>query len=122
MSLLVLGLVPGSASSALADCYRPNCWGAIAIGTSNGAWAWVVNHPSSGSARSRALYKCNGRCNRVLVFRNSCAAYAVAYNGGWGWSRNYSNRAGAVRRALYECRRYNPGRGCRLRVWACTSR
>ena len=122
LPLLLLGFAPLTAQSAKADCYRPNCWGAIAIGTGNGAWAWVVNHPTAGSARARALRRCNGRCNRVLTFRNSCASYAVAANGGWGWSNGYANRAGAEQRALFECRRYNPGQGCRVRVWACTSR
>ena len=120
-SLFVFGLVPASAAPALADCFKPNCWGAISIGTRNGAWAWVVNHPTANNARQRALRKCRGRCNRVLTFRNSCAAYATSRTGGWGWARRYNKNA-AIRRALFECRRHNPGQGCRLRVWACTSR
>jgi hypothetical protein len=122
LGLLALAVTPVATSAARADCYRPNCWGAIAINTSSRAWAWVVNHPDAAVARRYALARCNGNCNRVLTFRNSCAAYALANNGGWGWSQGYRDRVGAESRAMYECNRYNPGQGCRVRVWACTSR
>lgn len=124
VSFLVLGLFPvTTAGSAQAACYPPNCWGAIAIGTRNGAWRWTVNHPSGNIARRRALYQCGGRCDRSLVFRNSCGAYATpaTFSGGYGWATRYT-RGAAERAALYQCRRYNPGQGCRIRVWACTNR
>lgn len=122
LCLLALAAVPAAATAARADCNRPYCWGAIAINTNSGAWAWVVNHPTATTARQIALARCNGNCNRVLTFRNSCAAYALAANGGWGWSQGYADRAGAENRAMFECSRYNPGQGCQVRVWACTSR
>lgn len=98
--LLALAFTPAVSPAAHADCHRPNCWGAIAINTNTRAWAWVVNHPNAGVARQYALSRCNGACNRVLVFRNSCAAYALAANGGWGWSQGYQDRVGAESRAL----------------------
>jgi hypothetical protein len=123
VSLMAMGMFTSSGGTARADCYPPNCWGAIAVGTHNGAWAWVTNHPTAGSARQRALWKCHGRCNRSLVFRNSCGAYAIpaTRGGGYGWATRYTRYA-AQRAALYQCRRYNPGQGCRVLVWACTTR
>lgn len=126
LSLVVFATFGGAtlavtASSAEANCRVPNCWGAIAIGTNNGRWAYVYNYPTAGIARRRALNRCRGGCNRVLTFRNSCAAYAVARNGVWGWGGGYRSRGAAQARALRECR-IRRGRGCRIRVWSCTSR
>jgi hypothetical protein len=123
ISLLALAFVPGAASSASADCYKPNCWGAIAINTHTGRWGWSVNWPSRAIARRRANAKCNNRCDRSLVFRNTCGAYATPSNfrGGYGWATRY-NKYAAQREALRQCRIYNPRQGCRVRVWACTSR
>lgn len=126
MSLVVFAAVGGAtltvtASSAEARCRVPNCWGAIAIGTNNGRWAYVYNYSNRSTARRLALRRCRGACNRVLTFRNSCAAYAVAGNGVWGWGGGFRSRGAAQRRALRECR-IRRGRGCRIRVWSCTSR
>ncbi len=122
LCLLVLASPFAVATAARADCARPNCWGAIAINTNTQAWAWVVNHPNAQVAQQLALTRCNNNCNRVLTFRNSCAAYALAANRGWGWSQGYRDRGAAEARAMDECNRYNPGQGCQVRVWACTSR
>lgn len=120
--LLAMSITPAATTAAQARCFVPNCWAAIAINPNGRAWAYVYNYPSANAARRGALARCRGRCSRVNTFRNSCGAYAVANNGGWGWSANYRNRRAAQSRALYECRRHNPGQGCRIRVWACTSR
>lgn len=122
LCLLALAFTPAVTTAASAACNRPNCWGAIAINTNTRAWAWVVNHPSEALARQYAVARCNGACNRVLIFRNSCAAYALAATGGWGWSQGYRDRAGAEARALYECNRHNAGQRCQVQVYACTSR
>ncbi len=122
-AILSMFLIPAQAQIASASCTRPNCWGAIAINTRTGQWGWSVNWHTRSFARHRALAKCSGACNRTLVFRNSCGAYATPSNfgGGYGWATRYTRYA-AEREALRQCRRYNPGQGCRVRVWACTSR
>lgn len=122
LCLLGLALAPVTATSASANCRVPNCWASIAVNPTTRAWGYVYNHPTSASARRGALAQCRGNCSRVTTFRNSCGAYAVANNGGWGWSSRYANRGAAQARAMQECNKFNPGQGCRIRVWACTSR
>ncbi len=121
--LLSFVFIPIEAQVASARCFKPNCWGAIAINTRTGRWGWTVNWPSRAIARSRANAKCGNQCNRSLVFRNSCGSYATprTFNGGYGWATR-TTRFAAEREALRQCRRFNPGQGCRVRVWACTSR
>lgn len=116
-----LALMTLSTQAAHASCYVPNCWGAIAINTRTGQWGWSVNHPTRGRAHAAANARCGYRCNRTLTFRNTCGSYALAANGGWGWATRY-NRYAAQAEALRQCRIYNPGQGCSVRVWACTSR
>jgi hypothetical protein len=121
LSALAAGIILSafSAQTAQATCYVPYCWGAIAINT--GQWGWSVNHATRGEAHAAANSRCGYRCNRTLTFQNQCGAYALAANGGWGWATRYSRYA-AEAEALRQCRIYNPGRGCQVRVWACTSR
>lgn len=119
LTVMLFGVATFATSqSASAACNIGNCWGAVAMNPGSGAWAYSYNYPSRASARASALQRCGGRCTRVLTFHNSCGAYAVGYNG-WGWGSS-RNRESAQSRALYECRRRTGG--CRVRVWACTSR
>ncbi len=119
--LIALTALGATSRSALADCSAPYCWGAIAINTNTGQWGWSVNHPAREVAHRAANARCGYRCNRTLTFQNQCGAYALAGNGGWGWATRYSRQA-AEAEALRQCRIYNPGQGCSVRVWACTSR
>ncbi len=122
-ALLAFSFLSVAAPAAHAQCYAPYCWGAIAINTHTGQWGWSVNHGTQGEARAAANARCGYRCNRVLSFRNTCGAYATpaTLSGGYGWATRY-NRYAAEAEALRQCRLYNPGQGCRVRVWACTSR
>ncbi len=123
VTLMAMSLYVTSGGTAEASCYSPNCWGAIAIGPRNGAWAYVTNWPTANIARQRVAVKCGGRCDRAITFRNGCGAYAIpsTRGGGYGWAIRYA-RSAAQQAALYNCRRTNPGRGCHVAVWACTSR
>jgi hypothetical protein len=54
----------------------------------------------------------------VVWFVNSCGAFAKGTSAyGWGIG---GTRAAAEERALAECRKR--GGGCRIQVWACTTR
>jgi hypothetical protein len=112
VSLAVIGL----STPASANCYTGNCWGAVAYGP-NSESAWVVNHSTQASAKSRALAKCT-TCTRVLTFQNTCGAY-VTGSGGHGWATS-RNRQEAVGSAMMQCSKV--AKNCTLRVWACTTR
>lgn len=119
--LAVLFAVTGVAmfpGEAAADCRRGNCWGAVAIGP-GGAAAYAVNYPTRAIAGRAAMARCEGRCERTLTFRNSCGAYALGAGGRYGWG-SHRNRATAQNIAMTQCRRAT--RGCRIRVWGCTTR
>jgi uncharacterized protein DUF4189 len=112
VAILAGAMMLAGAAPAAADM-----WGAVAYGP-GGAWAYAYDFPTRGAAQRAALGRCNGRCQQVLTFVNSCGAYVVG-QGAYGWG-NDDTREGAITRAMAECR-VRTG-GCQLRVWACTTR
>lgn len=114
---LMIGVAAIGVSSSDAQS-RQKRWGAVAFGP-NGAWAYSVNHWSRQSAKSAALRRCRGRCKRTLSFYNICGAYAVGYDGSYGWATRRTKSLARVA-AMRQCRTRTDG--CRVRVWACTSR
>lgn len=122
LSVLLFGAIPGTASSALATCYAPSCWGAIALNPATGKTGWSVNHQQARDARSQAVIKCGSSC-KTVTFSNRCGAYAMTTSpkGGYGWSTHYDARHARLE-ALNQCLRAHPGQGCGIVVWACTDR
>ena len=123
LALLGVSALIGAAAApttALADCQAGNCWGAVAFGP-RGAWAYSYNYPARHIAERVAQRNCNGRCNRVLTFANSCGAYASGPNAyahyGWGNAQS-AHVARAI--AMKECNARGPN--CFIRVSACTLR
>lgn len=111
---IVLGLAAGSAQAGA--CGYERCWGAVAIGP-NGAYGFAHSWSNETDAVNTALQGCNGNCDVVRSFYNSCAAMAQSSNGGWGWAYAGS-RDVAEQNALSYCRDYGPN--CQVRVWSCS--
>lgn len=121
LGALALAALAIGTGSAQANCYRGNCWGAVAFGPQGASYA--VNFPSREAAHQAALNSgscVGGRCARVLTFQNTCGAYAAAPNGGWGWGTDARGGQFAQQRAMYECQIRN--QGCSVRAWGCTTR
>jgi hypothetical protein len=119
-ALALAGLAVG-AGSAQANCYRGNCWGAVAYGPHGASYA--VNFPNRQAAQQAALNSgscVGGRCTSTLTFHNTCGALASAPNGGWGWGTDARGGQFAQQRAMYECQSRN--HGCTIRAWGCTTR
>ena len=115
IAALLIGFAAAGVSTSQAQ--PRNLWGAVAYGP-NGAWAYSVNHWSRRQAQNAALRRCRGRCSRTLTFYNTCGAYAVGARA-YGWATR-RNKYAAQNVAMRQCSRRTYG--CRVRVWACTSR
>lgn len=111
---LAMGLLPGLAQAG--QCGYAYCWGAVAVGD-YGAWGYAYGQPSDTAAANVAQSGCEGNCNILKTFYNSCAAIAVGNNGGWGWAYE-KNRELAESSAMNYCMDY--GRNCEVKVWACS--
>lgn len=98
-------------------------FGALAIDAPQGpAYGFAIDYSSEDGARAAALGKCGSKCQTVVVFNNTCAAYAADQTRGssvfgWGYAPSQEN-ASAL--ALGYCRQYG-GKSCKIRVWACES-
>ena len=117
-ALVTVGLLIAGTGFAAAEN-----WGAIAIGP-NGAYGWAYDFPSRQAAENAALSECGGRCQRKLSFADTCGAYATATDASgniraYGWATRQSKEE-AQMVAMQECSKY--GQGCRVHVWACTTR
>ncbi|PIT91319.1 hypothetical protein COU17_00810 [Candidatus Kaiserbacteria bacterium CG10_big_fil_rev_8_21_14_0_10_49_17] len=114
---IVLSTLTATATPARADCYRPNCWGAIAFNRYTHSWGRALNYPNMWSARNAANYRCSGSCI-VIHFRNACGAVYVSGNG-YGWAtRAYHNSAKSA--AYWSCRQRNGY--CSFLLSGCTAR
>ncbi len=113
---LVLGVLMMPGAALAGQCGYELCWGAVAVGN-NGAWGTAYGQYSESAAVNRAQSGCQGNCNIVRAFYNSCAAIAMADNGGWGWATE-KNRELAESSAMNYCMDY--GRNCRVKVWSCS--
>ena len=115
--LLALVCAAAVADTARAgECGYKYCWGAVALGDL-GAAGRASGMRSSPGAVDRAQQTCSGKCDIVEMFVNSCGAIAqdskaTAY---FDWD---DTRALAEAKAMARCEA--EGKGCRIRVWACS--
>jgi len=111
---LVVFLIGGIAAQA-------QNFGAIAYSPSSGANGYSYDYGSRGGAQNRAMSECRKRardCRIAIWFKNACGAVATGRNGwgsGWGNDRNR-----AELEAIKSCNQHSGG--CRIKVYACTSR
>lgn len=101
---------------AAGQCGFAFCWGAVAVGP-NGAWGYAHSQTTEDRAVGNLQRACEGDCDNLHTFYNSCGAIAEDAQGNWGFGRGDS-RIFAEQAALSFCGRY--GQGCQIRVWACS--
>lgn len=111
-----LGLWSGAVSAG--ECGLEYCWGAVGIGP-NGAWGYSHSQYSEADAISAAQGPdaCQGDCDIVQTFYNTCGALSEGSDGSWGFGYA-GTRELAEETSLEYCRDY--GTGCQVRVWACS--
>ena len=116
-ALVAVALMFAAASPANAgECGYANCWGAVGIGP-GGALGFSHSYPSEQQAVDVAQSGCQGNCDNIRTFYNTCGAMASGYNSAWGfgWA---DTRAQAESNALGFCREH--GSNCSIRAWACS--
>jgi len=105
-----------AAAASAGSCGYNQCWGAVAIGP-NGAYGWSHSYSNENDAYWSAQNGCEGDCNVVKTFYNTCGAIASSPNGAWGWGwHNDQELAESI--AMNYC--MDNGYDCRVRVWACS--
>lgn len=116
LTLVAATLLAGAASAG--ECGLDYCWGAVGIGP-NGAWGYSHSQYSEADAIAavQAPDACEGDCDVVQTFYNTCGALSEGSDGSWGFGYA-STRELAEETSLDYCRDY--GSGCRVRVWACS--
>lgn len=96
-------------------------FGAIAYSPGSGGHGYSYDYPSKAAAQNRAMAECRKRargCRVAIWFKNACGAVA---SGPSGWGSGWANtRNGAELQAIKSCNQHSAG--CRIRVYACTTR
>lgn len=105
-----------SGAGAAGQCGYDYCWGAVATGPL-GATGFSYSHVTERNAHQVAIEGCNGACDRVRTFYNSCGAIASGRDGAWGWA-NGKTKQDAQTQALAYCGQH--GQDCHVRVWSCS--
>jgi Domain of unknown function (DUF4189) len=117
VTLLLLGLIliaPAHAATHAAAASPRNAWGAIAYGSTTGAYGFAVDQPTKRSAETEAFRQCGGDCDVIRSFRNGCGAIAET-------QKHYAWDTGASREiAEMKARKKCGADSCRISVWACT--
>jgi hypothetical protein len=97
--------------------------GALAIDHNQGPnYGFSYDHPNEQSARAAAVKACGANCKSIVVFRNTCSAFAADQIKGstvYGWAYAPTSQA-AQQSAMRFCQQYG-GKKCLVRVWACES-
>ncbi len=105
-------------SVAAGECGLEYCWGAVAIGP-DGAWGYSHSQYSETDAINAVQGPdgCQGDCNVVQTFYNTCGALSEGSGGSWGfgWA---DTREAAEETSISYCEDH--GSGCSVRVWACS--
>lgn len=114
---LSAALMAGLAASADAgSCGYTYCWGAVGVGT-NGAAGWAHSYSSESDAYWSVNDSCQGNCETIKTFYNTCGAIAQASNGGWGFGW-HADLETAKSIAMSYC--MDNGYNCSTRAWACS--
>ena len=79
---------------AASACGYTYCHGAVGAGQ-NGEWAYSVNQWSEQDAINNVYAQCNGRCDVVKTFVNTCASIARGSNGAWGFDTEWNTELAA---------------------------
>jgi Domain of unknown function (DUF4189) len=96
--------------------------GALAIGAC-AAYGYATDYPTVAAAQRVALKNCVGACNRVVVTRKGCAAFAIDGHRPCG-PNGYANapKLGQAQNiALKYCYKFG-GKDCVIRAWICDAK
>jgi len=113
----------GECGRLLNDCYLKECkrkiYGAIAYGSSSGAYGWSNDLADPQAAEQQALNNCKAHgddCQVVVDFWNTCAAVA-ADQGTVGYGLGDTEDQ-AEEEAVAACEE-DGGDNCAIQAWAC---
>ncbi len=115
-AIAAFGMTMSVQSVSAGQCGYEYCWGALSVGDL-GAAGRASGMRSAPEAAAQAMQRCGSKCDGFEIFVNSCGAFAEDATGlrSFGWE---ADRANAEERALTACRL--TGKGCRIRIWACS--
>jgi hypothetical protein len=124
MSHLRTASILGAALFAvLGGAHQAQAFGALAIDHNQGpSYGFSYDHPSEDSARAAAIKGCGAGCQSVVVFRNTCGAFAADQAPGstiYGWA--YAPTSQGVQALAMRFCQQQGGTKCLVRVWACES-
>jgi hypothetical protein len=109
-------LAAGATAVSAGSCGYDYCWGAVGIGT-NGAYGWAHSYSNENDAYWSVQNSCQGNCETIKTFYNTCGAIATSPNGAWGWGW-HDDLDTAKSIAMNYC--MDNGYNCAPRVWACS--
>lgn len=105
--------------AALIGSSPASAFGALAVGD-GGGHGLSFNYPNESDARARAQKECGGTCQVVVVFQNTCSAFAGDRGStiyGWAYA---PTKEQAQQMSIGFCRKEG-GTRCEVRVSACES-
>ena len=91
-----------------------NSYGVISIDTKSKSSAYAVNFTFEQKALNKIKSECPN-CNKIYLFKNSCAAISKGY-GGYGFSIQKTEKE-AKEKSIYECQKY--ATYCYVVTWGC---